>query len=235
MNRLNNKRDIRAFRTAISNLKKARVIHASIDARRAQPTRPLLNAIRKFKSVLDGTAKSIPLAKVNITEKIAHQRLMRVAKPFVNTPEGRLNQPARIIVPKFKEEKIRIKAGNIEHTGPSGIRRLELPKVRTDTVRHFFQDLKASKTKLPDTREGEYFAARFFGGRTQLFESLRDLLNTLNVYESVVRAHTHRQTDDVIHGIEIVTIPEQNKFEWGKGKALDRVQKRRRKTKKKKG
>jgi len=229
--RTKNNSTIREFRSAVARLKKAGLVHPGIDARKVVPTRPLKSAIKRFQDVLKGNAAVLPLKKLNLTEREAIKRNFQISKP--------IGLPAKLIVRHFPEEKVSAERGNIKYSSPEGIRRLELPKVRTDTLGHFFSDLKKSKVKLPDTRKGEVFGARYGTGRTQTFTSLRELLNTLNTYDSIVRAHGRKQTAEELRNIEILTIPVGEKSEWNRLKAEgrkilhERQKQRRRKARKK--
>lgn len=206
--------DLRKFRTAVARLKKAGLVQPSIDARSVRPTRPLTDAVERFRNVVRGNAKVLPLGKLNLTEREAIKRNFQISKPR--------GLATKIIVPHFPEEKVSAVGGNIKYSSPEGIRRLELPPVRTDTARNFFKDLKASKVKLPDNIKGQVFAARFYSGRTQTYSSLRHLLSDLNVYDSVVAAHGRKQTADVLRNIEIFTIPANEKQIWNQQKRLGR-------------
>lgn len=212
--------EIKQFRSAIARLKKAGLVHPGIDARKVEPSRSLNSAIKKFQSVLRGNATVLPLKKnssraVNLTQAEAVKRNFQVAAP--------IGLKRKIIVPHFPSEKVEVKGGSIQFSSAEGIRRLELPSVRTDTVRHFISDLKRSKVRLPDRRKGEVFAARFFTGRTQTYTSLHDLLDQLNVYDSVVAAHGRKQTAEVIRNIEILTIPKADKETWEHERQKDKA------------
>lgn len=222
----NKKDNLKGFRSAIARLKREGLVHPDIDARRVVPERALRDAVKRFQSVIKGNAKSIPFSRLNLTQRDAIARNLQVARPIGLEP--------RVIVPHFKGETVKAKSGSIEYSSPEGIRRLELPRVRTDTVGHFFGDLKRSKTKLPQPNKNEYFAARFFNGRTQLFSNVRDLLNTLNTYDSVVMAHGRKQTAEVIRNIEILRIPRSDKQTWFDLKKQDRIKPRAKKSKGKK-
>lgn len=207
--------DLRAFRSAVAKLKKVGIIggpgapvNFPVDARSARPDSPVLRrAVKRWKDVIRDIAVPLKKTRLNLTIKEARKRNLQVVGSGPN---------ARVIIPHFSGEKVKIKGRNIEYESVEGIRRLELPPVRTESLGLFFKDLKASNVKLPDKRRGELFAARFFTGRTQTFESLRELLNTLNVYDSVISAHGRKQTMEVIRNIEIFHMPEADQPVWAK-------------------
>jgi hypothetical protein len=193
--------DVRKFRSAIAKLKKAGLVSPLIDARKASPeSRGLRDAVKRFKDVVSGRAVTLKTSRLTIPAKELRGHHLQISKPA--------GLPQRVIVPRFPDEKVSRGAGGvIKYVSPEGIRRLTLPKVRDDTIGHFFADLKASSVKLPDQRKGEYFAARYFSGRTKVYQSLRDLLNDLRAYQTTREAKSRADVQEVLRNIEIVTLP----------------------------
>lgn len=219
--------DVRRFRSAVAKLKRAGLVSPLIDARKASiESRGLKAAVKKFGDVVAGLAGTVKTGRLKIKAGELRERRFQIAKPA--------GLPQRVIVPKFPDEKVRVRAGSIDYVSQEGIRRLELPKLRTDQgVQGFLRDLKRHKIKIPDTRKGQVFAARFKSGRTTTFSSLRQLIAKLQTYDAVKAAPTKGVAfnNDILRNIEIITMPDtrDSKRAWNKAKKQDRIDNARRK------
>jgi hypothetical protein len=212
-------RPIRAVRHDVAVLKRKGLIDASIDARSVQPTPAILRAIKKFRQVITGNAAVLPRAKLGGVSAADLKN-----KKYQTTGRG---ANAKVIVPKFRDEKVVPKRGLIEFVSPEGIRRVELPAYKDGTdIRKYFGRLETAK-KIEPLEKGESYAARFFNGRTRTYRSLPDLIKKIKTYTAVRKASGRKDQLELIRNFEIVKV--RDRAAWSGARKSDKAKKRGRK------
>jgi hypothetical protein len=199
---------IRAFRHKIAVLKKSGLVHPFIDARSVVPSPSLKKSIKKFSDVISGRAVAVKATRLKLTTSERKQLNYRVAAPPGAT--------RRIIVPKAApDERISIKRGRVQFKNPAGVDRIEFP-VPFENLPDFFKKAKRKKKEIDRMkREDEYFAFRFFGGRSQLYRNIELLLDEVEKYRTVEQAINNGDPSEqleVYRNLEVVKVHRQKNW-----------------------
>ena len=123
-----------------------------------------------------------------------------------------------LIVPHSADEKVILKKGKIIITHPSGIERVQIP-VEYHNLEQFLSDARGKSYSL----EGQqYFAFRFYGGSSNVFRRMDDLLEVLTNYASIQEAIDQgdkKLQREMYRNLEVVRIASAP--EWRKQRQLN--------------
>lgn len=194
---------LRSFRSGVSLLKKQGLIPArldntlKLDARSALPSmkvkgKRLDSIVKKFDAVVSGKATALPADKKD---------LPKFRKAGFETSGG------RIIVPHAATEKARISKGQVTIRGTRGIERVQIP-VPFHNLPQFLRDIKRNHKTINALKGSrEYFGIRFMGGqRANFYSDIRDLIDDLNRYQSVMAATRRYKQEEIYKHFELLRI-----------------------------
>lgn len=141
--------------------------------------------------------------------------------------------PELLIVPHSADEKVVVKKGQIVVTHPSGIQRVQLP-VEYHDLEQYLSDAMGKPYAMG--RDAQYFAFRFYGGSSNVFRSMDDLLEMLLHYSSIEQAiedGDRKMQRDIYRNLEIVRVSSSREWFKQRGRNLARKTKRKKRSKKK--
>lgn len=198
------------FRRRVAVLKKHGIV--DVDARKAQPyyvrkagprggTYFLSELVDKYDDVISGKSTPVKLSpeKTKAYKRLGYQEI----------------KGGKILVPHAATEKVRVKKGDIQIVDSvAGIERLPIP-VEYHNLEQYLQDLRENEDEIRAMRKGNrFFAFRFFGGHSQLYDDIDLLLDDLEHYSSVMQSINNqdsRSMNEIYRNLEIVTV---NRRAW---------------------
>lgn len=196
------------FRKKVSALKKSGLISKKVDARRANPTKALTNAIKTFGDVIDKTARVF---------KVSADKAKQYAKMGYRVKRGRVALPKDDggYVPTRGRDKGLIKETKQVGEGPR-ITRTVFPSTASN-LHDFLAELE-DNPKYQNLKDGESFGIRFFGWNlSESFTDLEDLLEFFERYQAIETAISRaKDKTEVINNIEIVKIGSKQQISWAK-------------------
>lgn len=194
---------LRSFRSGVSLLKKQGLIPArldntlKIDARNALPSmkvkgKRLDSLVKKYDAIVSGKATAL---------KADAKDLGKFRKAGFETSKG------RVIVPHAATEKARLSHGQVTIRGTKGIERVQIP-VPFHNLPQYLRDIKRNHKTINALKgQREYFGIRFMGGqRANFYSDVRDLIDDLNRYQSVMEATRRYKQEEIYKHFELLRI-----------------------------
>lgn len=202
---------IRAFRSAIAELKRKGLIDPAIDARSVKPTRSFEKKISTFRHVLNKDAVSVKLSKEETRKK--KQQGFKVVKVKGQAP--------RVIIPKYEGEKITVTHGRLMVRHRSGVDEIDIDVDvnNPESLRRWARNNKARIAAMK--KNGEAFAFKLKGYNSwDTYGSIDKLIDRLLQYDIFQPPPGNAYFEEGIEALQIVKI--NQKYGWHSGTSKSR-------------
>lgn len=197
---------IRAFRSAVAELKRKGLLDPAIDARSVKPTRSLEKKLSVFRHVLNKDAVSVKLSPEETRKK--KQQGFKVVKVK--------GQPARVIVPTYEGEKLTVSHGRLVVRHRSGVTEIDID-VDVNNPESLRRWARNNKTRIATMkRNGEVFAFKLKGYNSwDTYGSIDKLVDRLLKYDIFQGDYF----EDGIDALQIVKIDQKYGWHHGTGQS----------------